>query len=326
MILLIATVVTFALTASISTHADAADVSAAGPATATNAEPAIADQQRQLLLIAGKPSHGYGSHEHYAGLLALADSVRQASPGTKVRVIKGWPDDEGLLKDADAIVIYCDGGGRHLALPNKDALRHLLEEDRPGGHRGFGCLHYAVEVPTEHGPDFLDFLGGYFETHWSVNPHWVADFQALPEHPIATGVQPFKANDEWYFHMRFRENMAGVTPILSAVPPQSTMRRRDGAHSGNPAVRKEVAAGKTQHVMWAFDRPGGGRSFGFTGGHYHWNWGNEQQLKVVTNALLWIANAEIANQGSSVPKLSVAKLEQNQDYDKPKNYNAKKIA
>ena len=34
--------------------------------------------------------------------------------------------------------------------------------------------------------------------------------------------------DEWYFHMRFRDGMKGVLPILSAVPPASTMSRPDG--------------------------------------------------------------------------------------------------
>ncbi|TXH01385.1 MAG: hypothetical protein E6R05_05725, partial [Candidatus Moraniibacteriota bacterium] len=71
--------------------------------------------------------------------------------------------------------------------------------------------------------------------------------------------------------MRFPEGMKNVIPILTAVAPASTMQRADGPHSGNPHVRKEVAAGIPQHTAWAFERPDGGRSFGFTGGHFHWN-------------------------------------------------------
>ena len=83
---------------------------------------------------------------------------------------------------------------------------------------GLACLHYGVEAPAEPtGKGMLKWMGGYFEMHWSVNPHWVAEFKTLPDHPAARGIKPFKADDEWYFHMRFVENMKGVTPILSAV-------------------------------------------------------------------------------------------------------------
>ncbi len=82
--------------------------------------------------------------------------------------------------------------------------------------------------------------------------------------------------------MRFQPDMKGVTPLLSSVPPESTMNRPDGPHSGNPAVRKEVAERLPQHVAWAYERHAGGRSFGFTGGHYHWNWGREEILKLVS--------------------------------------------
>ena len=83
---------------------------------------------------------------------------------------------------------------------------------------GLVCIHYAVEVPKgEIGDRMLDWLGGYFEPNWSVNPHWTASFDELPEHPITRGVEPFEINDEWYYHMRFRPEMEGVTPILTDV-------------------------------------------------------------------------------------------------------------
>jgi trehalose utilization protein len=49
--------------------------------------------------------------------------------------------------------------------------------------------------------------------------------------------------------------------------------------------------------MWVYDRPGGGRSFGFTGGHSHKFWGNEDFRKVVLNAILWIAEEEVPSGG-----------------------------
>ena len=41
----------------------------------------------------------------------------------------------------------------------------------------------------------------------------------------------------------------------------------------------------------------GGRGFGFTGGHFHDNWGNDNYRKVVLNALLWTAKAEVPAEG-----------------------------
>src|SRR5437660_1629234 len=83
----------------------------------------------------------------------------------------------------------------------------------------------------------------------------------------ARGVKPIAINDEWYYHMRFVEGMKGVTPILYAVPPLSTVQG-GGKHSsergGNPAVWADVASGKSQVMAWAYVRPDGGRGFGFT--------------------------------------------------------------
>ena len=200
-----------------------------------------------IVLLAGTPSHGYGSHEHLAGCRILAQSIDSHSEGVKCSVVaNGWPEDESILDSADAIVMYCDGGGRHPALRHLEKLGQLMERGV-----GFTCLHYAVEVPKEAaGEEFLSWLGGYFETHWSVNPHWTAEFKELPQHAVTQGVEPFSANDEWYFHMRFQPEMKGVTPILSAIAPLETMTRPDGPHSGNPDVRKTVEPGLPQHVAW----------------------------------------------------------------------------
>lgn len=248
--------------------------------------------ERKIVLLAGTPSHGPGEHEHNAGCLLLGRLLNQVGGVKAVVHTNGWPKDMTIFEGADAVFIYCDGGGGHMAVRERQRLTFLGELMKRGV--GFGCCHYAVEVPKDNGgPEFLDWMGGYFETHWSVNPHWDADFKVIPKHPITDGVRPFKIRDEWYFHMRFKEGMKGVTPILSAVAPPSTMNRPDGPHSGNPAVREAVAKGEPQHVMWAYERPDGGRGFGFTGGHFHNNWGHDDFRKVVLNALLWIAKAPI---------------------------------
>ena len=71
------------------------------------------------------------------------------------------------------------------------------------------------------------------------------------------------------------------------------MSRPDGHHSGNPTVRKAVADRLPQHVSWAYERPNGGRGFGFTGGHNHLGWGIESQRRLVLNAILWVAKVEV---------------------------------
>jgi len=112
--------------------------------------------------------------------------------------------------------------------------------------------------------------------------------------------------------MRFLDGMKGVTPILTAVAPESTMSRKDGPHEGNPAVREAVAKGEPQHMAWAAERADGGRGFGFTGAHFHKNWGDDNFRKLVLNAILWIAKEEVPENGVS-SMLTPGQLEQNLD-------------
>ena len=175
--------------------------------------------------------------------------------------------------------------------------RRLLQEGV-----GLACLHFAVEVPQgKAGDAFLRWLGGYFELNWSVNPMWRPEFNQLPDHPITRGVQSFSIEDEWYFHMRFRPQLAGVTPILSAVAP-ADRNWPDGPRSGNAAVRQAIDRGEPQHVAWACERADGGRGFGFTGGHWHRNWGDDNFRTVVLNGIAWTAGAEIPAKVVSVVK------------------------
>lgn len=250
---------------------------------------------KKILLIAGSRSHGAGEHEFRAGCLLLQQCLNQVPGVTSEVVSNGWPASVTAFDNVAAVLIYSDGGSGHPAIQadRMGVLRGLIRKGV-----GLGCAHYGVEVPKgEPGELLLEGIGGYFEMFWSVNPHWVADFQQLPKHPITRGVKPFQINDEWYFHMRFPEGMKGVTPILSAVAPASTMNREDGPHSGNPAVRASVAAREPQVLMWAKERPDGGRGFGFTGGHFHKNWGDENFRKVVLNGLLWIAKVKVPKDG-----------------------------
>lgn len=266
--------------------------------------------EKRVVFVAGPPSHGYGAHEHNAGSLLLARLLNQAMPNIETVVHKnGWPEDPQAFDGADAIVMYCDGGARHMVLPHIDQVNKLIANGV-----GLSAIHYGVEPTTELGnKEFIQWLGGCFETHWSVNPHWDANFAELPDHPAANGVKPFTIRDEWYFHMRFREGMQGVNPILSAKAPKETMSRPDGRHSGNPDVRKSVGAGEPQHVAWASDRKDGGRGFGFTGGHFHKNWAHDDFRKTVLNAIAWTAKVDVPEEGIHTSTPSEMDMEANID-------------
>jgi type 1 glutamine amidotransferase len=276
----------------------------------------LSDGRKKIVFVAGTASHGRGSHEHNAGCLLLADRLDKSSAAGEVPVVttvyqNGWPQDPTAFDNADTVVSFCDGGRGHY-------LHQHGAEFAPVMERGVGLalLHYGVEVPPgESGDRFLNWAGGYFEIHWSVNPFWTAQFESLPDHPITRGVQPFEMHDEWYYHMRFVPEMRGVTPLLSALPPAESLSRPDGPHSGNPDVRRAVLEDKQpQHLAWAYDRAEGkGRGFGYTGGHFHNGWKQDDNRKLVLNAIVWTAGLEVPAEGITSATPTDQELEENLD-------------
>jgi type 1 glutamine amidotransferase len=261
-------------------------LTACGSHEVTVSQQAAEDQPlAKVVFLAGPDSHGPGAHEHQAGSELLSAALRERNSNyATVNVYGGWPEDLAVFDGVDALVMYCDGGKHHLINEQLQAFNAMVEQGV-----GVVALHYCVEVPkgSPSADAMLDAIGGYFETDWSVNPHWRAEFVSLPEHPVTESIAPFSMQDEWYFNMRFRDQ--GVTDILAATAPESTMSRRNGPHSGNDAVRKLVADGIPQVTAWAYARPQGGRGFGYTGGHFHKNWQDDNARNLVLNAIEWVA-------------------------------------
>ena len=184
-----------------------------------------------------------------AGSLYLARTINALYPKAYAVVYSDdkWPTD---LSRADAIVVLLNHAGPAADDPN---IKRAVERGA-----GFMAVHYGVEVNKgAQGSHFLDWMGGYFETFWSVNPWWTPEIKVAAKHPTARGVQPFQIRDEWYYHMRFRDGMKGVTPILSAVAPLTTIsdRNHPSERGGNPDVLKAVEAGEPQILAWAYERP-----------------------------------------------------------------------
>jgi type 1 glutamine amidotransferase len=284
----------------------------AGWGIAACAADAPAADQKRIVFIAGRPSHGWGQHEHKAGCMLLAWYLNNNVPQVKADVyVNGWPKEPNALDGAAAVIIYADGGDGHPAIPHLQELDALARKGV-----GIGMIHYAVEVPKDKaGKEFLDWTGGYFETFWSVNPHWLGEFKTIPNHAVTRGVKPFATQDEWYYNMRFREDMKGVTPILTAVPPDSTRQGKDDAHGGNKFVRENK--GRPETVLWVSENEGGGRGFGCTGGHFHKNWANDDFRTTVLNCIVWIAKIEVPANGVPTKRPDADELLKDQDPKQP---------
>ncbi len=253
----------------------------------------------KIVLVAGRRGHGPGEHEFFAGCAVLMKLLKQ-TPGVAVVMARdGWPKDPKTFEGAKSVVFFMDGGGGHpiIQKDHRETVARLMDQGV-----GFVNLHYAVEYPKSQSDHILKWLGGYYETGFSINPHWKADFKSMPEHPITRGVKPFQIQDEWYFNIRFAPESKHVVPILKAVPPDNVR--------GTPAAKEHP--GRSEIVAWAFERADGGRSFGFTGGHFHRNWGDENFRRLVTNAILWSAKVDIPKEGARVD-LGSGELKKNLD-------------
>jgi hypothetical protein len=264
--------------------------------------------EKKIVLIAGKPSHGPGEHEFRAGCLLLKKCLDSVPGMNSVVYSNGWPQEANAFEKADALLIYADGGDGHPAV-RPDRMMLTAELAKKGV--GIGCAHYAVEVPQGDGSQAMQhWIGGYYEHLYSVNPIWSPEFKRFPNHPVTRGVKPFSVLDEWYFNMRWRTELHGdasvdgavrvypngLTPILVAKP-QDQVRNGPYSYPKGPYQHIIDASGRDEVMMWVYERPDGGRGFGFTGGHHHVNWGNDNFRKVVLNALLWIAKADVPAHG-----------------------------
>src|SRR3954454_19485727 len=91
--------------------------------TTHRADAATAGGRRKLVLIAGKPSPPPRMHEFHAGSLLLQKCLADV-PGLVVEVHEmGWVKDDKTLDDADAVVIYADGGKGHPVLDDYNLAR-----------------------------------------------------------------------------------------------------------------------------------------------------------------------------------------------------------
>ncbi len=261
--------------------------------------------ENRIVFLAGGKSHGAGEHEFNAGCHLLAKALNEQSGlDVKAEVISGWPSDDSVLDGAKAIVIYADG--TKVVGKGWEKMDALAKQGV-----GIMFMHYAVHPSPEQGEQyFRPWIGGAFETGWSVNPHWVADLKALPDHPVSRGVESLvEAYDEFYYNMRFPKNRSNVLDLVTAVPTRERMKRYINLWNEHGVA----GLGKPQTLMWGIEREDGGRGVGFTGGHYHRNWAIDGFRKLALNAIVWVAGVEVPEDGVKSTPLTDADLNTNLD-------------
>lgn len=265
-----------------------------------------AAEKTTIVLVAGKPSHPPRMHEFNAGVQLLAKCL-QGVPDIDAKVVlNGWPKDESVFDGASAVVFFMDGGGKHEVV-KEDGRRLKLIDGWAAKGVGLGFMHYGVEVLADQaGEEMKRWIGGHYEHMHSCNPIWQPSFTAFADHPITNGVKPFQIKDEWYFNMRFVGDNNGnepgemkgmkFVPILVATPSDDV---RDGpyVYPKGPYPHIQASSGRPEAMMWTVERPDGGRGLGFTGGHFHDNWGNDNFRKVVLNGLIWLSKVDVPDGG-----------------------------
>lgn len=265
------------------------------------------DGKHKLILMAGKPSHPPRMHEFNAGVQLLAGCLKDVKALEVKTLLNGWPQDESVFEGADAVVFYMDGGKKHEAVQEEGKRLAKIDQWVKNGV-SIGCLHYGVTVdpPDNGGEQFKRWIGGHYEENFSCNPIWEPNFVEFPIHPITRGVKPFHIKDEWYFNIRFADGLSAdmmmekgaekFMPILVAKPSDA-VRNGPYVYPAGPYPHIQAAKGRQEAMMWAIERADGGRGLGFTGGHFHDNWANDEFRKTVLNSLVWLAKLEVPESG-----------------------------
>lgn len=256
---------------------------------------------KKVVFLHGARSHASGDHEFKAGSHLLANHLRkQTAAKLTVEVVAGWPKDESILDDADAIVVYSDA-----TKVVQDGWGKMDELHKKGV--GMLFMHYAVHPTVDKGEQyFKPWIGGYFKNGQSVNPFWRADITPMKSHEVAKGVGKVQAIDEWYYKLDY---MDGYLPLGVATPDENNLRNINNLWTKAGFMAK----GEPQALLWGIVRQDGSRGAGFTGGHRHQNWAFDNYRRLILNTIFWISGLEVPEGG--VPTAPVTEDELNENLD-----------
>ena len=238
-----------------------------------------ATPDKRLLLIGGPfDFHPKGTHEFMAGMNVLS-KLLEGVDGLQIRITnseESWPEGPAMIDSADAIVLFREQGARWM----QQKADRLAAMERLG-KRGGGCvaLHFGMGTVDPKNIDrFVALFGGCHggpdrkDATFSVKA-----LVSESQHPINHQIRDFDVNDEFYYQLKFIKPVSQIIPIVQA--------------------RIE---GNMETVGWAWERENGGRSFGFSGLHYHRNWQLPEYRRLVTQAVLWSLKLPIPDDGVNV--------------------------
>mgnify|MGYP002622582595 FL=1 len=230
------------------------------------AVPLCAGEPKTLLLVGQSPdNHPPQTHEYMPGMKRLAELL-EPRDDVNVRIVNGdepWAEGPAALAEVDGAVFFVSEGARWcLADPRRyDALARLAAR---GG--GLAVLHWGMGTRSaEPIAPFVKLFGG---CHGGPDRKYkVVDTELRvvdPMHPATAGLSDFRARDEYYYRLKFAAPSDAIRPLLKAT-----------------------IDGQPETVAWAYERPDGGRSFGFSGLHFHDNWERPEYRALVSQGALW---------------------------------------
>lgn len=238
-----------------------------------------ADPAKKVLLVSSPPDgHPVRTHEYVAGLDVLAKLLKPVKEVevTAVKAEGPWKEGPELVGRSDVVLLFLTEGAKWLSADEK-RLAAFRQHAKRGG--GLVVLHWGMGTKdAEPVAAFVDLFGGCHggpDRKYQVVETGVG--VADPKHPVAAGVTDFKVRDEFYYQLKFAKGVPAVKPVLLADI--------DG--------RKEA-------VAWSWERADGGRSFGFSGLHFHDNWKRPEYRRVVAQAVVWAAKLPVPEKGLPV--------------------------
>lgn len=273
--------------------------------------PASAPSPKKVVLIAGSKSHGpegNGVHDYGWSVRLLHALLERSNARDGLRAehhLGGWPDDPAAVEDADAIVVISDGrdGDQYAEALHLASPARVQQVDRLM-RRGCGLVlvHFSTFAPDRYAEQALRWVGGYFDWETDGKRQWYSAINTLdaevtplaPDHPVLRGVRPFRMREEFYYNLRF------------AGPDAAPAGARTTSLLAVPALGGREPDGNV--VAWARERPGGGRGFATTCGHFYDNWRNDDFRRTVLNGIVWSAGAAVPAGGVEAAYIEREKL------------------
>lgn len=250
--------------------------------------------EKKILLIGGKKSHGPGEHDFTNGIPLIGAWLRAAPAFANADILtytNGFPADPAVLEGASTIVLYFDGV-QETPAPLLDPARVAQLQKLMDAGTGLIALHQASTLPAGNTTvPLAEWLGAKRNGMWDRTLEQMTFKLANTAHPVVAGVKDMSVKDEVYPTLEFAPG-AKVTPILrTTVTPKLGEAKKQGVTPPGPGEYT---------VAWAFERPNGGRSFGFTGGHYLEALGNPDLRQLLVNAIAWTAKIDVPPAGVRV--------------------------